>query len=702
MAHSFTRNFSFPQLVFFAFCLPFFFAPAHLYAQQYAAHMEVGNDCTLGHDTYNDFSFTITNYSGLVTANIDRFTIDLSTCILQDLYFDPLGAAGDKVLKSFTANSGASATGLKNNFHYNQDPASKGYNSLWVSFNTSNPADDMFGPFNTFSFSIDIDHSSLKNYDGLGNVGQVSGAMLAGATVVVRYADGTQFTTQLTPIPGCDGKVEATVTSDCNSPTAPSVSVISVPSTPALTLEPNHVVRVTGTPFDSVMLYVAEGALDLHDGGHSPSPYDIDPFEANVYVEFREILLNIGPSGMVDVGITLTNSRSDGGFNYIYAATRGDSSNIVKDGQERLCSGTVSAPAILHYYKGVCVNCGGSDYTTADGVIYQEDIFDSRNGYQNDDYTLYEGIEFTTEDQLFKTQLKGLMGFNVPVPNGDYEVICLFSENNYGAVLAPSPFNMGGVGSRLMDIKVEGVLVDNDLDIYSTIGGASKALIRRYVTTVFDSNLDLDLDPHVPAGEVPVISGYCIIPLAQSVFPVEFLQFTAAPVDKGVELKWTTAQEMNNDYFTVERSLDGTSFSALADIPGTGTSDSPVDYQSLDKRPHFGTNYYRIRQTDLDGAVSYSQTVAVFLHPTPQVSAYPNPNTGRNLKLHLQGYAPEELVHACLVDLLGKTHHIDKLQLDANGEMQTNWDLTALPTGIYLLNLQDNGGRTINTKIILK
>ena len=92
-------------------CLGSFLSPTHLSAQQYAVYFEVGNDCSLSHDTYNDFSFNVVNFSGLPTANIDRFIVDLSTCVLQDLYFDPLAAAGDKITKPFTANSGAAATG---------------------------------------------------------------------------------------------------------------------------------------------------------------------------------------------------------------------------------------------------------------------------------------------------------------------------------------------------------------------------------------------------------------------------------------------------------------------------------------------------------------------------------------------------------------------------------------------------------------
>jgi hypothetical protein len=90
-------------------------------------------------------------------------------------------------------------------------------------------------------------------------------------------------------------------------------------------------------------------------------------------------------------------------------------------------------------------------------------------------------------------------------------------------------------------------------------------------------------------------------------------------------LDWITYSEINNDYFTIERSQDGIDFEAIEDINGAGTSDQAIFYESLDPTPYLGTSYYRLRQTDFDGTQSISPVRAVHIDIQGQFSVYPNP-----------------------------------------------------------------------------
>lgn len=96
--------------------------------------------------------------------------------------------------------------------------------------------------------------------------------------------------------------------------------------------------------------------------------------------------------------------------------------------------------------------------------------------------------------------------------------------------------------------------------------------------------------------------------------PVELILFTADAINnQSVLCRWTTATEINNDFFTVERSRDGMNFEPIGTVDGAGNSTSILQYQHPDNNPYRGISYYRLRQTDFDGQFSYSPPVAVRL-----------------------------------------------------------------------------------------
>ena len=92
-----------------------------------------------------------------------------------------------------------------------------------------------------------------------------------------------------------------------------------------------------------------------------------------------------------------------------------------------------------------------------------------------------------------------------------------------------------------------------------------------------------------------------------SPLPIELLTFDALlNKDDQVELSWATATEINNDFFTIEKSNDGVNFEIQGYVDGAGNSNNLLFYESLDKLPFEGVSYYRLKQTDFDGQFSYS------------------------------------------------------------------------------------------------
>lgn len=120
------------------------------------------------------------------------------------------------------------------------------------------------------------------------------------------------------------------------------------------------------------------------------------------------------------------------------------------------------------------------------------------------------------------------------------------------------------------------------------------------------------------------------------ILPIELVYFNAHEFGSGVRFEWETASELNNDFFTIEFSIDAVEFTELTTIDGAGTSTEPHSYRYTDFSSHEGTIYYRLKQTDYDGNFSYSGMVSVVFAEQHAAEAednfinfviYPNPAT---------------------------------------------------------------------------
>lgn len=93
--------------------------------------------------------------------------------------------------------------------------------------------------------------------------------------------------------------------------------------------------------------------------------------------------------------------------------------------------------------------------------------------------------------------------------------------------------------------------------------------------------------------------------------PIELLMFQATLNAHVVDLAWTTASEQNNAFFSIERSADSETFTVIAVQSGAGTSQSILQYSDVDPFPLPGLSYYRLRQTDFNGTITWSDVVPI-------------------------------------------------------------------------------------------
>lgn len=165
-------------------------------------------------------------------------------------------------------------------------------------------------------------------------------------------------------------------------------------------------------------------------------------------------------------------------------------------------------------------------------------------------------------------------------------------------------------------------------------------------------------------------------------FPVEWLHFEALLENDFVRLNWSTATELNSDYFGVERSLDDETWQTLGKVQSVGQSASRQDYSFRDERIFSGKAQYRLRQVDLNGGIDYSN--AIEIERNPLIRIYPNPITDiLNLELPSQDWQAE--LYDSSGRLVKKVANIgDKL------------DLTVLTQGTYILRLIGPRGQRIS------
>lgn len=193
---------------------------------------------------------------------------------------------------------------------------------------------------------------------------------------------------------------------------------------------------------------------------------------------------------------------------------------------------------------------------------------------------------------------------------------------------------------------------------------------------------------------------------SRTALPIQLLHFTAKPLNNRVELNWATAKEIDNDFFSIERSADNQFYETIAHVNGAGNSSSTLNYKSYDEQPLHGTSYYRLRQTDFSGISTLSPTQVCFFQD----------GSSQNQSLEIQLITPsvfhdafdisfslpDELkgnVRFMLYNLAGQLMMEDEIQSNQTNNTYHFSRGSELPDGTYLVVIEKNGAKS-SKKII--
>jgi hypothetical protein len=368
----------------------------------------------------------------------------------------------------------------------------------------------------------------------------------------------------------------------------------------------------------------------------------------------------------------------------IYPYTNSGSDIDYKVGSEPQASATTDAPA--------------SVVDPSAGVVYISEVSDAL-AYQNEFIELYNNSDDIIDLSNCELQRFSSAGSHEytwsfssgnQIPAKGYVVVSRGNdqstfENEWGAMPAGCNFYQGnnnlyfGTGRRWKLIFNDGskaeVIID---DTQTGVSGSGDRAIQESPGTWTVGNSG-DGTPGAQGGD-------------NSSLPIELLSFGAVKHDKGVLLEWTTATEINNDYFTIERSVDGVSFEEITRIAGAGNSLQEIEYNAWDLETTQSTVYYRLKQTDFDGEFTYSKTI-VLVSSSDDLAIDQITHLDQLLNIQLNQLASNVLLE--LYDANGRLVY-KELQNQSDIKIST----APFQSGIYVLRIVSNEA-VINRKLVL-
>ena len=254
-------------------------------------------------------------------------------------------------------------------------------------------------------------------------------------------------------------------------------------------------------------------------------------------------------------------------------------------------------------------------------------------------------------------------------------------------------------------LKLEGGTVNHEVKVPNTV-------INQWEELTFDFSADEGLT----AGRITIIPDFPPDPRPGGstnyfdnidfgvVIPVELTSFTGSYVGQTVKLNWTTATELNNNGFDIQRSVESGNFVTVGFVQGKGTSTETTNYSFVDKNISSHTEYsYRLKQIDFDGNYSFSDIINLGASlPVSLVldQNYPNPfNPVTNISFALPSKSNVSLE---IYNQVGqKVMTLVQGSLE-EGTYNYTVDASNLSSGIYIYSLSSSGDNGLSSVITRK
>jgi len=196
--------------------------------------------------------------------------------------------------------------------------------------------------------------------------------------------------------------------------------------------------------------------------------------------------------------------------------------------------------------------------------------------------------------------------------------------------------------------------------------------------------------------------GFATFEFSSTPLPIKLTSFNAELVNDYVELTWTTASEINNDFFTIEKSADAKNYEYVGEVAGAGNSSNILHYNYTDYDVSDGVVYYRLKQTDFDGKFEYFPPKMVNSSSTTNGLTIKKimPNPFRNKFVMEIESENEGIANVIIYNMNGIQVHNSQIEIQgSNTEFVFNKG-NQLPPGTYIVHLIQDNKEPIVTKIV--
>jgi len=293
------------------------------------------------------------------------------------------------------------------------------------------------------------------------------------------------------------------------------------------------------------------------------------------------------------------------------------------------------------------------------------------------------GVWYFNSDNTLRFNFKnGSIGAVAALPAGQWKAVCVVRT-----------------GSTLQ-IYVSGVLVASGAEGTQAITYPNPPVLGQMYYAATGGNYN-PISNGSKMDELRVynraLSAAEVVQLVGASLPLKMGEFSASKQAAGIKLDWETLHEQNTSYFDVERSANGSDFTAIGKVTAKGYSASKEQYNFTDVTPLSGTNYYRLKLVDADNRISYRQTIVIKnSNAIVNIEVFPNPVSDLlQVQLPAKQNGPANIT---ITDATGKIVFTKPVQL-STGNNATSIPVRQLPNGVYQFTLENKEGKQTKTFI---
>lgn len=284
------------------------------------------------------------------------------------------------------------------------------------------------------------------------------------------------------------------------------------------------------------------------------------------------------------------------------------------------------------------------------------------------------GYVLTTTANLGSTTIK--LGFTPRSSGGNSGI------HRYYHLVPTNNTNLNAtVKFQYMETELNGI-TEADLVLFESSNGTS--------WTVMSSALDAT-NNHLTVSGLASLN-YLTAGSSSAPLPISLLYFNAERTNQNVHLSWSTAAEVNNELFTIERSADGIEFRPVLFLAGAGNSNKILKYDLIDHDAPAGTLYYRLKQTDFDGLATWSDIIVLKQDVDQNAVINPSFNQGT-----MEVKLPKKFLGLCKIQIYNASGVVCQSNDIVIKSEHENFQIArnTLPSGVYFIHLSYGGKNEI-------